>query len=63
MGNSEITFRLKSDLKLKRRPTALNIIEYAKIIGVKYTLNGGNGTTTYNWTESQYQELLEIYET
>lgn len=63
MGNSEITFRLKSDLKLKRRPTVPSLIQYAKIIGVKFTLNGGNGTTTYNWTESQYQKLLKIYET
>lgn len=63
MGNSEITFRLKADLKLKRRPTAPSLIQYAKIIGVTFAINRSNGTTTYDWTENQYQKLLKIYET
>ena len=57
----ELTFRLKRELELKRRPTASKISESADLCGAKKIFNS-NGSTTYHWSEESYQKLKSVFE-
>ena len=62
MITSEITFRLKRDLKLRKRPTSGELFTYAEKCGARRNANISNGNVSYDWTEQNYQVLKEIYE-
>lgn len=56
----EVTVKLKRDLKLKRRPTASDVMSYAPGCGAKLFVNFGN--ETYHWSEDSYKQLIKVFE-
>ncbi len=62
MQNNEVAYRLKVELKLKKRVRASHVMEYTDRFNVKSTVQNFNGMKVYDWTENQYQQLKQVFE-
>jgi len=58
----EIAARLTRELKIKPRVRAHQLIDYAKRLNVSGNFDKSNGKFYYYWSETEYQQLIKIYE-